>query len=288
MPGGARNIMVSLVYLAPADDLRGHVSSYYWFRCDRPAFADLMRAELPQIRLVVRGQATTHYADGRSFGGASALLQGPTFQPSRFEGEGPLHVFGAGLLPLGWAALVGQPADRFADAAVPLARIFGPCADQLRAALCAAPDDAARAAAMDSFLRPRLQAPDPAAAQFMALADHWLTSSRAPQVDALVAATGLSQRSVERLCRRYYGASPKLLARKYRALSAAVRIGTGEAQDWTEVGDGFYDQAHFIREFKYFMGKTPSRFMDESAQLTRLTIARKTLMPDLPPLALYS
>lgn len=280
--------MVSLTYLAPAPELRGHISSYYWFTCQRQDFLDLMRAELPQIRLVVTGEATTHYAGGHSVGGLNMLLQGPTFQPARFTCEGPLHVFGAGLLPRGWAALIGQPADSLADSAAPLDSIFGKAAADLLAALTAAPDHASLTAIMDGFVRPRLKPLDPATEQFIALTDAWLTGSRAPQVENLVTAAGLSQRSVERLCRRHYGATPKLLARKYRVLSAAVRMGTGEAKAWTEVGDAFYDQAHFIREFKQFMGKTPSRFMDESALLTRLTIARKQLMPELPPLALYS
>jgi AraC-like DNA-binding protein len=280
--------MANLTYFAPAPELRAHVSSYYAFTCDQPEFLGLMRAELPQLRLVLRGEAVTHYARGHSVGGLDALLQGPTFQPSRFVCKGPLRVFGAGLLPRGWAALIAQPADGLADSAAPLDSIFGEAAAELLAAIATAPDHASLPAIMDSFVRLRLRPLEPATEQFIALTDAWLTDSRAPKVEDLVDATGLSLRSVERLCRRHYGATPKLLARKYRALSAAVRIGTGEAKAWTEVGDAFYDQAHFIREFKQFMGKTPSRFMDESALLTRLTIARKQLMPDLPPLALYS
>ena len=280
--------MVSITYLAPAPALRSYVSSYYWFCCDEPEFTDVMRAELPQIRLVVRGQAITHYAQGRSLGGVEALLQGPTLQPSRFVTEGPLHVFGMGLLPLGWAALINEPADGLADDGTDLGNVFGAAAASLLSDIRAADSDAARAAVVDRFLMARVQVLDPATEVFIALADDWLTASPAPQVEALVTASGLSQRTVERLCRRHYGASPKLLARKYRALAAAVRLGTGEVDGWTELGDWFYDQAHFIREFKHFIGKTPSRFMDESAVVTRLTIARKTLMPDLPPLALYS
>jgi AraC-like DNA-binding protein len=50
----------------------------------------------------------------------------------------------------------------------------------------------------------------------------------------------------------------------------------------------FYDQAHFIHEFKEFIGMTPSCFAGQAATVTRLTIARKKLMPELPKLALYS
>lgn len=280
--------MPSIRYFAPAPALRDCISSYYWFTCDLPVFSDMMRAELPQVRLVAVGQASNHYADGTIVSGVSALLQGPTSAPVHFLAHGRLHVFGLGLLPLGWAQLVGVPADELADTGVPLDDVFGPCAAGLLDAVATAADDAARVAAVDRFFLGMLERARAAPRWFTALTDDWLTASTAPDVDALVAASGMSQRSVERLSKRIYGATPKLLARKYRTLGAAVRLGNHEQQDWTEASEGFYDQAHFIREFKQFTGMTPKRFLADAAPVTRLTIARKRLMPGLPKLALYS
>lgn len=280
--------MASIRYFAPAAALRDCISSYYWFTSDLPVFSDLMRAELPQIRLVAAGCAANHYPGGEVVSGISALLQGPTSAPVRFTASGRLHVFGLGLLPLGWAQLVGVPADELADKAVPLDGVFGPCVNDLLDAVTMAADEAARVAAVDRFFLCMLERARAAPRWFTALTDDWLTASMAPDVDALVAASGMSQRSVERLSRRLYGASPKLLARKYRALGAAVRMGNHELSDWTQTGESFYDQAHFIHEFKQFTGMTPKRFMADAAPVTRLTIARKRLMPGLPKLALYS
>ncbi|WP_439532670.1 helix-turn-helix domain-containing protein [Polymorphobacter sp.] len=279
--------MVSIRYFAPAPALRPYISSYYSFRCSRPLLDDLMRAELPQIRFVLQGRGSNHYGDGSIVGGLQTLLQGPTSCPVHFVAEGPLHVFGIGLLPQGWATLIEEPADRLADTAIDLAALLGRAADDLYEALILAGDDAMRVAITDGFLLARLSV-DAAPTWFTRLADDWLLASPAPQVDTLVKASGMSQRTVERMCQRLYGAGPKLLARKYRALGAAVRLGTGEAADWTETSEGFYDQAHFIREFKHFVGLTPSHFLDEGAQVMRLTIARKTLIPHLPRLAIAS
>lgn len=281
--------MVSIRYFAPAAPLRGLLSSYYWFESNGPRFADLMRAELPQIRIITLGQAINHYRGGGIRVGSGAQLQGPTSGPVHFSAEGPLHVFGVGLLPQGLATLIGLAADEIADDAIDLAAVCGPGVATAVAAIVGAGDCAARVAAADAFFLGLLARARPSPRWFIALADNWLTASRAPAVDALVEASGMSARSVERLSRRLYGASPKLLARKYRALGAAVRLGNGEAAGWADlVADGFYDQAHFIREFKSFTGMTPSRFQAEAAPVTRLTIARKRLMPDLPKLALYS
>ena len=89
----------------------------------------------------------------------------------------------------------------------------------------------------------------------------------------LIAELGVSARQVERLTKRIYGAPPKLLARKYRSLRAASLIGTSQLH-WSEAaGDAFFDQSHFIRDFKRFTGLTPSQFQNDPPPVTRLTLA---------------
>ena len=281
--------MISIRYFAPAPALRRYVSSYYWFQSAAPAFSDLMRAELGQVRIVTRGSATNHYANGGVRQSSATQLQGPTSGPVHFVADGPLHLFGIGLLPLGWATLVGVPAEQLADDVADLGAVVGLPARHLADAMACAPDDAARVAVADRFLADLLVAPYPAPLWFSRLCDDWLTASTNPGVDRLIADSGMSARSVERLAKRVYGASPKLLSRKYRALQAAVQIGNGEIGGWGDLAcAGFYDQAHFIREFKQFTGLTPTRFQDGAAAVHRLTIVRKKLMPDMPKLALYS
>ncbi|GGI70482.1 hypothetical protein GCM10007973_04320 [Polymorphobacter multimanifer] len=280
--------MPRIRYFSPTPALAHCVSSYFWFEFERAHFADLSRAELPQIRFLVQGVGTNHYEDGRVVAGMRTQLQGPTSAPVRFTGIGPMAIFGLGLLPEGWARLIGEPADRLADRCIDLSDVLGPDVERVFDRLLLATDDRARVAAVDGFLLAHMARGRSPPVWFTRLADDWLTASPNPEVDRLVEASGMSQRSVERLCRRLYGASPKLLARKYRALGAAVRLGNGESLEDGDCADGFYDQAHFIREFKQFTGMTPKRFVVEATPVTRLTIARKRLLPGLPKLALYS
>jgi methylphosphotriester-DNA--protein-cysteine methyltransferase len=93
----------------------------------------------------------------------------------------------------------------------------------------------------------------------------------------LIEATGLSARQVARLTNRLYGAPPKLLARKYRALRVASLIATTE-EDWRDtIGDAFYDQSHFIRELKHFVGATPHQIKNKLSIVPRLTMSRRRL-----------
>lgn len=282
--------MITMRYFAPPPALRQHVSSYYWFESSLPAFADMMRAEMGQIRLVVEGAAISRYGPGHERLGCTAVLQGPTTAPVQYSASGPLRFFGIGLLPRGWAELVGVAADELADDMIDLAELLPPhCIATLLDQVATATDDATRLAAVNNVLLARLNSVRRANPWFTRLADDWLTASPNPDVDWLVQQSGMSARSVERLARRLYGAPPKLLARKYRALGAAVRLGTGEAKGWADAaGDAFYDQAHFIREFRTFTGLTPARFQAEVAPITRLTLTSRRLVPGLPKLTLFA
>ncbi len=281
--------MVSIRYFSPAPALRRHISSYYWFESNLPAFSDLMRAELPQIRIITRGQARNYYAGGNVRDAGPIHIQGPTTGSSHYVADGPLHLFGVGILPEGWAALIGADAGGFADDAIDLDTVIGSSANDVLGAMVSARNDCERVAAADAFFLRLLDHAHATPLWFTRMTDNWLTSSANPDVEVLVEDSGMSARSVERLAKRIYGASPKLLSRKYRALTTAVRMGTGQIKGWSDLADcDFYDQPHFIKEFKQFVGMTPSRFMCEAAPLTQLTIQRRKLMPDLPKLALYS
>jgi AraC-like DNA-binding protein len=281
--------MVSLRYFAPAEPLRGYVSSYYRFDTELPAFADLLRAELPQIRITTRGGGAIGFPDGRETPSPQIMLNGAGTGPTLFRTVGPTTVFGIGLLPAGWAALIGDSADAFAQTVASLPDVVRGVRSWHVDALASARSDSEAVAVLDAIVTALAAAGRSIPATFIATADAWLIGTRAPAVDALVAAADVSARQVERLTRRIYGAPPKLLARKYRTLQAAVRLGTGAAADWMDAaGEAFYDQPHFIREFRQFVGLTPRRFLEGMAPVMRLTIANRRQLPSLPRLALYS
>ncbi|REA63775.1 AraC family transcriptional regulator [Dyadobacter luteus] len=72
--------------------------------------------------------------------------------------------------------------------------------------------------------------------------------------------TGLSSRQLRRLFDRYIGDSPKTFSKIIRfqnALEQKVNESTDRNQS-IPTEDHYYDQAHFIKEFKHFSGLTPS------------------------------
>jgi AraC-like DNA-binding protein len=118
------------------------------------------------------------------------------------------------------------------------------------------------AVVMDEALRP-LNPPDAAERVLQQLASVDMS------LDDAISESGLSVRHFRRLCLERAGVSPKYLSRILRFRKAAQRIATVRAQrssaqpSWADfaVACGYYDQAHFIREFQEFAGCTPGRFL---------------------------
>ncbi|QMW22978.1 helix-turn-helix domain-containing protein [Sandaracinobacteroides saxicola] len=278
--------MLQVRYFTPAAPLRQWVSSYYLFETDALVWSDLLRAELPQIRFFVAGTGQFAFGNGAAAPVPRAVLTGPTMTALRFQATGPLCIFGVGLLPAGWAALVGAGADELTDSMTDLSDVAGPAAYGALDRMLEAENGAAIAAAADAFFLLLSSRAKPPPLWFTRAADAWLANSTNPDVNDLIAETGMSARQIERLALKVYGASPKMLARKYRTLQAAVRLGLEPAGGWEAAAGGvFYDQSHFIRDFKTFVGMTPSRFTDEdSPWMARLKIAKSQKLVGMPDL----
>lgn len=275
---------ITLDYAAPDAALKDYISVFYLFRADVPHFADDERADLAQFRFLLTGRGTYRFADGHVQAGPAIQLVGPTTAPSHVEIEGPIEVFGVGILPAGWGAMVPVEASALVNRVIDATELFG-CeleliADKLRAATTI---DEKVAIAQEMF-RDLIARGGEQPRWFTRTVDRWLDESPNPDVDELVRRTGLSRRQVERYCKRLYGAPPKLLARKYRALRAAIVLARGKASTAEVIEQGFYDQSHCIREIKRFTGITPARIREDLPHLTRLTLRRTSFAGEVAPL----
>jgi AraC-like DNA-binding protein len=274
--GGMGLMSISLDYAVPSAAMADYVTLFYWFRADIPMMEDVERADHAQIRFrLTPGGAEYTFVDGTVKSVTDTHIVGPTSGAFSVRAPGPVHVFGAGITPAGWAALTGMNASAMVNRAINLADLFGSNMTEAIAQLQAAPELADKTACCEAILARLMRAQRPKVISFVQIVDAWLSDGPSPQVDVLLAATGLSHRQVERKCCTLYGAPPKLLARKYRALRAAVSLFADGTSLEEAVARGFYDQSHMIREIKQFTGLTPGRVKDEPGTLAQLTMARR-------------
>ena len=91
--------------------------------------------------------------------------------------------------------------------------------------------------------------------------EHALVDRSVHNVSHLAANTGMSLRTLERLCKTVFGFTPQLLLRRQRFLLSLAQFMLDPSLKWIETLDSHYhDQAHFVRDFKRFMGTSPSAY----------------------------
>lgn len=78
-------------------------------------------------------------------------------------------------------------------------------------------------------------------------------------IEKIASLSCLSLRQFERVCKERIGVSPKFFARLVRFSNAWRLYEKSSNQSWTSIAhqSGYFDQMHFIRDFKEFAGVTP-------------------------------
>jgi AraC-like DNA-binding protein len=99
-------------------------------------------------------------------------------------------------------------------------------------------------------------------------------------VQDLLQESCMSRRTFERRFFQKVGLSPKYYARIRRIGYVCNLIAGKKKVNWPEVfyEAEFYDQAHFIKDFEEFTGRTPKQYLRENAELANLIEKPKTQM----------
>jgi len=236
-------------WFAPADDL-AHVIDRHWaVRWDRRALAAFVQEVLP------------HPGANLCFEPSGASVHGLLSRRARHTLTGAGLTVGTMFRPAGFARLSALPMTSLTDRGVPLPEALGPDGASLELEVERAGDVEAMIVAVERFLRARLPAPDPAAD----LVDHvvaaMLDVPAGTRVRDVASIHDVSPRALQRLFRRYLGVGPKWVLQRYRLHEAAERIAAGNCR-WSDVAFdlGYADQAHFIRDFRVFVGHTPGAY----------------------------
>lgn len=276
--------MLNLVYAAPSAALADYVSAFYLFETDEPNFSDIERADIAQLRFSLAGSGDITFGPNDIQPIADVTLFGPRMKPSRLRVSGPARCLGMGLLPAGWCVLTGLAAHEYANRIVDAHGLVNGDIDTLRATMTASGCFDEMVAASERFVAQAVAKADTPPFRLIRAVDEWLESSMDPDVGELSERTGLSAAQLQRQLKAIYGASPKLLARKYRALKTAVRIANGDGVWQDYVGGTYYDQSHCIREIKAFTGVTPEAIR-KTPRLTKATFERHKLKGKISTLA---
>lgn len=257
---------MSYVTLRPAPALQPYVERYVVVDMHLPSgqIAPLMVAPTSTSQLAINlGTANLKPDDNgvldRHF---ETVIVGPFTRRHEYVMHGHVHSVVVYFTPIGLYALLHMDLTHLADETVNLATLRPGDARRLIDEVGAAPDNSAKVHALEKYLLSRLAQVKSLHSDVQRATELIRQQGGQLSVQELLSGLTLQQRAFERHFRRTTGLTPKQFMRITRFLTVRNAIADKTYRNWHDVlhQGGYYDQAHFIREFTLFTGQTPSAY----------------------------
>lgn len=203
-----------------------------------------------------------HPETGAMTAGGGTVLSGVSSRFGVIDTAEQECVAGVCFRPGGTVPFFATPAHEMRDAGVPLEFVWGRrSAARLREQLLAARTPTAKLDTLERAMAEawNARAIDPAVAFAL---DQFAGRPEAARIAAVTARIGLSSRRFIERFKAAVGVAPKRYCRILRFQRALQGAEQGRPVDWTRIAVdcGYFDQAHFIHDFRLFAGITPTGY----------------------------
>lgn len=187
------------------------------------------------------------------------------------ESTGKVGIFSVRFQPAGLQPFIGFDVSELTEKTMTVAEIWGDAGIAFEKEMKAARNISERIAITESFLSDRLnqfRKNDPA---ISGCVDAIITTSGQATMEDLSEKFHIGKRQLERKFLSTVGLSQKLFSRIIRFNHALQLIENKDFSTFTHVAHegGFYDQAHFIRDFKDFTGLNPKQYFSENLEMVK-------------------
>ncbi|TND09274.1 MAG: AraC family transcriptional regulator [Bacteroidetes bacterium] len=199
---------------------------------------------------------------------------GQITQPLEIEPTGTTGIFAARFHPDGLSPLIALPLSKMENRAVPLQELFGEEVIHVEKKILKAKKNETRKQIIETFLLNRLLSPESIDRIAKESVEIITNLKGQVSVDELSEQIKINRRRLERKFSSAIGLSPKQLSKIIRLQSTLKMLANKRFTSLTSIaheGD-YYDQAHFIKDFKEFTGMSPKKFYAGSLKMSSLFI----------------
>ncbi|MFF0868958.1 helix-turn-helix domain-containing protein [Nonomuraea sp. NPDC003560] len=182
----------------------------------------------------------------------------------RYEYPARVRLVGVHFKPWGMTPFVGVPAGELRDRWVPADALWQRSLDRIRDRAGDLASAAGVLRVVEEELRARFEGTSSRNLDLVRHAGGRLAATYgAVPVGALADAAGVSGNHLAAQFKSHVGVTPKRVARIYRFARLILSVDASRPVDWTALAHtaGYFDQAHFSREFKDFTGHTPTGYL---------------------------
>jgi AraC-like DNA-binding protein len=187
----------------------------------------------------------------------------------RFIVHQPFGIFGVYLYPFALPMLFSMPSDALSNEMPDLQTLMGDEGKFLEESIMVAKNNDERVLILCKFLEKRITKNYHEEPAVFSTIRHIIHNKGIASIQKLADQSCLSTRQFERKFKAFSGFSPKLYARIVRFQSAMEMYGDQEKSLTAIAYDsGYYDQSHFIHDFKEFSGLHPKSFFSGKTEDT--------------------
>ena len=190
-------------------------------------------------------------------------LSGPQTRCFVIDTDEQTCVVGASFRAGGAVPFLGLPSDELHNQHLNLEDLWGLRARELRERMLAAPSPRAKLCELELALLERAAGMFDAQPVVEYAVQNFIAQPATVKIAEVSGKTGFSTRRFIELFKQHVGMTPKLFCRVRRFQKVLHRITSGKPVDWSGVAldGGYFDQAHFIHDFRAFSGINPSKYL---------------------------
>jgi AraC-like DNA-binding protein len=216
-----------------------------------------------------------YFEDGRYIIQPKSFVFGQITYPLDIEPTGETGIFSIRFHPDGFTPFVTMPIKNMENRAVPLQELFGKDGLHLEKEVLNALTSEDRVKIIESFLLKILITPKFIDRITKSSVEIILQLNGQLTIDELSDQLKIHKRQLERKFSSVIGLSPKQLSKIIRIQSTLKMLANKQFTSLTSVayGGDYYDQAHFIKDFKEFTGMSPKKFYANNLKMSILFVS---------------
>lgn len=195
-----------------------------------------------------------------------AMILGQTIEPFYIEPTGYVNSFAIRFYPYGFANFATTSIKNLANKETPIELIFGEKpANELEQKIIHATDTKKRIEIIENFLLDKFNDKATIDSLVKSTIDTILLTRGSKSINAILKEDLSKRRQLERKFLKQIGISPKQLGKVIRLQAALKMLLNQQTENLTKIAyeSEYYDQAHFIKDFKEFTGTKPKEFLDD-------------------------
>ncbi len=203
----------------------------------------------------------------------NAMVMGQRTKSYYIEPLGNVNSFAICFYPHGFANFVCTPLENLVDVETPIESLFGEIpSKELKQKISQAASTQERIEIIEIFLLNKLNQNTTIENLVKTTVDTLISTNGSTPINQILKNDLSKRRQLERKFRKQIGISPKQLGKVLR-LQTALKMLLNGNENLTSIAyeSEYFDQAHFIKDFKEFVGNTPKEFLgNENMALSTL------------------